>query len=100
MRREGERICHVDSFHDLVRPLAVYIIQLVDLDPSSNASSLCCICHWAVEEVRDGTRVSGGIPLHLDRIACFGSVDGFGARDDIAINVAGNIIRLNICLWT
>lgn len=73
LSRQREIVRHPSRLHDLVRPLSVSIIELVDFVPGSHARRLRCIRHWSVEHVGDGAGMSGLIPLDLDAVASFRS---------------------------
>lgn len=95
---ELELVGHVGCLHDLIGPLAVNLIQLVDLEPASaNTSSLRCVIDGTVQEVGDGTGVAGGVPLDLDGVALSG-LDGLNARRYFtAVDIAGHVVRLYVC---
>lgn len=90
-----ELVGHVGRLHDLVGPLAIDLVLLVDLEPAStDTGSLGGVVDGSVEEVSDGARVAGGVPLDLDGVALSGG-DGLDARGNLgAANVASHVVRL------
>lgn len=61
---------HVDSLHDLVGPLAVDVVLLVDLEPAgAYPRGRGRAAHGPVQHVRDGARVRRRVPLHFNRVA-------------------------------
>ena len=91
-----ELVGHILRLHDLVGPLSVGIVELVDLEPRANAGCLLGIGDRSVEEVGDGPRVRRRVPLDLDGVACFGRTYGNRRRHDVAVHVAGDVVRLHV----
>tara|TARA_R110002003_G_scaffold191_19_gene14848 strand:- start:14250 stop:14675 length:426 start_codon:yes stop_codon:yes gene_type:complete len=93
--RKLEFMRHVRRLHDFIRPLAIHIVELVDLEP---ACALACRRRRVVDgeqEVRDGAWVARRVPLHFDRVAC----GGFHRGDGAAVSrrhVAGHVGRGDI----
>lgn len=90
--RQLERVRHVDRLHDLVRPLPIHIVLLVDLEPGAHAGSLRCIRDGSEQHVRDGPRVGGRIPLDLDGVAGLRSNGSHPRGDLVAVDVARNVV--------
>lgn len=84
---------HVVLLHDLVGPLAVDLVELVNLEPSStDAGSLGSIVDGSVEHVGDRTWVAGLVPLDLDSVALGGS-NGLDTGGDLgAADVADDVV--------
>ena len=93
-----ELVGAVAGLHDLVGPLAADLVLLVDLEPArTDAVGLAGIVHGAVQEVGNGTRVAGVVPLHLDGVA-LGGGDRLDARGHlgaphVARHVVGGYVR-------
>ena len=96
--RQLELMRHVGRLHDLVGPLAVDLVQLINLKPTSaNTGSLGSVVDRSIQEMSDRTRVTGGVPLNFDGVA-LGSLNSLNTRWHlVAIDVAGHIVRLYIC---
>jgi hypothetical protein len=96
--RQLELMGHVVRLHDLVGPLAIDLVKLINLEPASaDASSLGRVVDGSVQEVSDGARVTGGVPLNLDGVALSGR-NGLNARGHLAAaDVAGHVIRCYVC---
>ena len=93
-----ELVGHVGGLHNLVGPLAVDLVELVDLEPAgANTGSLGSVVDRSIQEMSDRTRVTGGVPLNFDGVA-LGSLNSLNTRWHlVAIDVAGHIVRLYIC---
>lgn len=95
--RQLELVGHVAGLHDLVGPLAVDLILLIDLEPAStDTSCLRSIVDGSVQEVSDGARVARAVPLDLDGVTLSGG-NGLDARGNLGTtDVASHIVRLDI----
>lgn len=88
---------HVHGHHDLVRPLAVDIVLLVNLDPLAHTGGLRGIGDGAEQHMRDRAGVCGRVPLDLDGVASLGG-DGRHARGDlVAVDVACDVVAVHVC---
>ena len=92
-----ELVCHVGGLHDLVGPLAIDLVLLVDLEPAgADTSSLAGVIDRAVQEVGDGSGVAGRVPLNLDGVA-FSGLDGLDTGGNLgAVDVASHVIGLYV----
>ena len=95
--RQLELARHVVGLHDLIGPLAINVVLLVNLEPAcTNASRLRGIINGSEQKVRNGTQVTGVIPLHLDGVA-LGGINRQDASGDLgAVNVAGHVVGLDV----
>ena len=97
--RQIELVGHVDRPHDLVGPLSINVVELVDLEPASaHTSGGRSIVDRAEEHVGDWARVSRAIPLHLDAVALAG-LDGLDNRRSRRHNVAGDVVARHVGDW-
>lgn len=83
---------HVLRLHNLIRPLPIHIIHLINLCPRPDTRRLRGIADGAKEHVRDGTRVRGRVPCHLDRVTSLGGDGGHARGHYVAVDVAGNVV--------
>lgn len=84
--------------HDLVGPLSVDVVNLVDLEPSgSNARFLRGIVDGAEKEVGDWARVAGSVPADGNAVSLAGSNGVNARRDGAASDVAGHIVASDVC---
>lgn len=94
---------HVYRLHDLVCPLPIHIVLLINLEPGAYAGSLGSIGHGSHQHVRDGAWVRGRVPLDLDGVASLRSNGGHPRGDRVAVDVARNVIaghvRDGIVAW-
>lgn len=101
--RQLERVRHVHRLHDLVRPLPIHIVLLVNLEPGAYAGSLRSIGNGSEQHVRDGTWVRGRVPLDLDGVASLRGNRGHSRGDLVAVDVARNVVaghvRDRIVAW-
>jgi hypothetical protein len=88
---------HVVSTHDLVRPLPINVVKLIDLEPSrTDTSNLRGIIDGTEKEMRDWSGVAGLIPLNLDSVALVRG-DSLNSRGNlVSVHVAGHGIAGNI----
>lgn len=94
---ELELVRGVVGLHDLVGPLAVDLVLLVDLEPSSTDTvGLAGVVDGTVQEVGDGAGVAGVVPLDLDGVA-FLRGDSLDARRNLgAADVAGHVLGCHV----
>lgn len=90
---------HVDNLHDLVSPLPVDVVLLVDLKPARACPrGRGRAAHGPVQHVCDGARVRRGVPLHFDRVAGL-----HGHRRDARAfgpaHVADYVVACHVCLY-
>lgn len=89
-------MCHVLCTHDLVRPFAIHVVQLIDLEPRSDTRGGARVVNGAKEEVRYGARMAALVPLHL---YCVALGRGNSISDTLlAIYVAGDVVASNVGL--
>lgn len=88
-----EFVGHVAGLHDLVGPLAINLVNLINLEPSgTNTSGLAGVVDGSVQEVSDGAGVARVVPLDLDGVA-LSSGDGLDTRGNLgAADVASHVI--------
>jgi hypothetical protein len=94
--RQLELVRHVRRAHDLARPLAAHVVQLVNLDPSCARARRARRVLYGKHVVRDRARVSGLVPLHFDRVArrSVESLDGAARRGrHVARHVGAGEVR-------
>lgn len=92
--RELELVAHVLGAHDLAGPLAVDVIELVDLEPRSNTSGILGGVDGAEQHVSDGSRVARLVPLDLDGVSLAG-LNGVGDTS-LSVDVAGHVLAGDI----
>lgn len=85
---------HVVCAHDLVRPLSINVVELVNLEPGSDTGGILCGVDRAEKHVSDGSGVAGLVPLNLDGVSLVGS-DGVGDTS-LSVDVAGNVFAGNV----
>lgn len=92
-----ELVGHVVGLHDLVGPLAIDLVLLVDLEPAgTDTGSLASIIDGSVEEVSDGAGVARVVPLDLDGVT-LSSLDGLNTRGNLgSADVAGHVVGLDV----
>lgn len=95
-RRKGELVGHVVCTHDFVGPFAIDIVQLVDLDPSTNTSGLRRVGDRFREEMRDGAGMARLVPFDLDLITSFCFERQNTGWNLASTDIAGHVVASNI----